>query len=352
MTEGAQVSGGHAELLERVSRLPRVPFAALPTPLEEMPRLRAALGHSTPRLLVKRDDLTGLAFGGNKVRHLEFRLADIRAKGADTLFISNRAQSNHLRLHAALAARFGLQMVILLIRDGAETRYAGNLLLDHILGAHIVVAHGSTAAEVEREREALLSGLRAEGRRVYDVSRDAFSRLVGTISYILAAEELLEQLAALRFRPDHIFMAAGKSAAGLALAGKVLAAPYRVHPVGVGTTRSAIETQVCGLANEVAAYLNIGERLSQADISVHDEHAGDRAAMTTDVRDALLLTARQEGLLLDPVYTARVMAAVIDCIRRGHIGDDETVVFVHSGGLPALFAYGDKMLGQAQNPSH
>ena len=129
------------ELLDRVNRLPRVPFAHLPTPLEEMPRLREALGPRAPRLLVKRDDLTGFALGGNKVRHLEYRLADIRAHGADTIIVANVAQSNHARLHAALAARFGLTTYILKIPSHKDTPVNGNLLLDHIVGARIVEAY-------------------------------------------------------------------------------------------------------------------------------------------------------------------------------------------------------------------
>jgi 1-aminocyclopropane-1-carboxylate deaminase/D-cysteine desulfhydrase-like pyridoxal-dependent ACC family enzyme len=340
--------GGRDALLGRVDRLPRVPFAALPTPLEEMPRLRTALGPDAPRLLVKRDDLTGLAFGGNKVRHLEFRLADALAKGADTLFVSNRAQSNHVRLHAALAARFGLQMAVLLVPDGRETRLAGNLLLDHLLGARIVVARSTGAADVELEREAFLAQLRAEGRRVYDVSRDAFSRLSGTIGYLPAAIELLDQLAALGLRPAHIFMAAGNSTAGLALAGKVLGAPYRVHPVSVGADRAATEARVCGLANEVAAHLDLAERLSADDISVHDEYVGDGPDTPPPAaHEALLLAARREGLPLEPIYTARAMAALIDHVRHGRSRADEVVIFVHSGGLPALFAYGDEISGRA-----
>lgn len=332
-------------LLERLNRVPRAAFAPLPTLLEEMPRLRAALGSRAPRLLIKRDDLTGLALGGNKVRHLEFRLADIREKRADTLLISNRAQSNHIRLHAALAARFGLDMAVLLVPDGRESRVTGNLLLDHILGARVIPASSSDPHVVEREHAALLARLHAEGRRVYDVSRDSFSRLAGTISYLQAAVELLGQLARLNVDTDHIFMAAGKSVAGLALAGKILGAAYRVHPVSMGAGRDVAEAQICGLANAAAAYLGVATRLTPADISVHDEYA-KAAAVTPAVREALLLAARTEGLLLDPVYTARVMAVLIDHIRCGRLMDNETVVFVHSGGLPALFAYSDELSGQ------
>jgi 1-aminocyclopropane-1-carboxylate deaminase/D-cysteine desulfhydrase-like pyridoxal-dependent ACC family enzyme len=140
-------------------------------------------------------------------------------------------------------------------------------------------------------------------------------------------------------------MAAGSSTAGLALAGKLLGAGYRVHPVSVGGDRAAIEAQVCGLANAVAELLGIDARLDPGDIDVHDEYVGERYGVPTAAGlEALKLAGRREGLILDPVYTAKAMSAVIDHIRRGAIGADETVVFVHSGGLPIVFAYAEEVL--------
>ena len=333
------------QLLEAVGRLPRVRFAHLPTALEELPRLREALGPGAPRLFVKRDDQTGLAFGGNKVRHLEFRLADIRAKGADTLVVANVAQSNHARLHTALAARFGLTTHILKLPSHKDDPCNGNLLLDHILGARIVEASSADPAVVERELAALVARLEGEGRHVYNVPHDRFSKVAGTCAYLLAAVELLEQLEAAGAKADHIFMAAGTSTAGLALAGKLLGEPYRVHPVSVGPSREEVERQVCGYANAVAEHLGFAVRLTPDALKVHGEYVGERYGLPTEAGlEAMRLAGRCEGLVLDPVYTAKSLSALIDQVRRGAVGPDETAVFVHSGGLPIVFAYSEEVL--------
>jgi 1-aminocyclopropane-1-carboxylate deaminase/D-cysteine desulfhydrase-like pyridoxal-dependent ACC family enzyme len=332
-------------LQSAIERVPRVRFAHLPTPLEEMPRLREALGADAPRIFVKRDDLTGLAFGGNKVRHMEFRLADILAKGCDTIVVANVAQSNHARLHTALAARFGLTTYILKPPSHKDTPINGNLLLDHLLGAQIVEASSADQATLDRELDALVARLEAEGRKVYNAVRDSFSKVAGTCGYLLGAVELLEQLDAVGASVDHLFMASGTSTAGLALAGKLLGAPYRVHPVSVGGGRAAIEESVCGYANAVADLIGVPTRLTPGDITVHDEYVGERYGVPTAAGlEAMRLTARREGLVLDPVYTGKAFSALIDQVRRGAIGRDETVVFVHSGGLPIVFAYSEEIL--------
>jgi len=332
-------------LRDHVAKLARVRFGHLPTPLEELPRLREVLGANAPRLFVKRDDLTGLAFGGNKVRHMEFRLADVLAKGCDTIVVANVAQSNHARLHTALAARFGLTTYILKLPSKKDQPINGNLLLDHIMGAQIVEASSADPEVVDRELTALVARLEAEGRKVYNAVHDRFSKVAGTCGYLLAAIELLEQLAAQDARVDHIFMAAGSSTAGLALAGKLLGAGYRVHPVSVGGTQATIEGQVCGLANAVAELLGVDARLEPGDITVHDQYVGERYGVPTAAGlEALILAGRREGLILDPVYTAKAVAALIDQVRCGTLHRDETAVFVHSGGLPITFAYGEEIL--------
>jgi L-cysteate sulfo-lyase len=332
-------------LRDTIAKLPRVRFAHLPTPLEEMPRLREALGEQAPRLFVKRDDLTGLAFGGNKVRHMEFRLADVLAKGCDTIIVANVAQSNHARLHTALAARFGLTTYILKPPSKKDHPVNGNLLLDQIMGARIVEASSADPDVLDRELAALVAKLEGEGHKVYNAVTDKFSKVAGTCGYLLAAMELLEQLETHGTRVDHIFMAAGSSTAGFALANKLLGAGYRVHPVSVGGSRAEIEAQVCGLANGVAELLGLDERLGPGDIAVHDEYVGERYGVPTAAGlEAMALAGRREGLILDPVYTAKAFSAMIDQIRRGAIGPDETVVFVHSGGLPIVFAYAEEVL--------
>ncbi len=265
MTNGSvqQPMLSRGDLLDAVASLPRVPIAYLPTPLDDAPRLREAIGPHAPRILVKRDDLTGLAFGGNKVRHLEFRLGDLRRKGADTLIVTNVAQSNHARLHTALAAKFGLTNYIIKIPSAKDDPVNGNLLLDHIMGAHIIEASSSDQHVVDEELDALVSRLEAEGHVVYNVPRDSFSKIAGTCAYLVAAVELLDQLDALDAHPDRIFLASGTSSAGLALAGKILGEKYRVHPVSVGGSRDEVERSrpiVCQCGSRASRNISAIER--------------------------------------------------------------------------------------------
>jgi L-cysteate sulfo-lyase len=333
------------ELIDLVDQLPRERIAHLPTPLEEAPRLREALGPDAPRIFIKREDLTGLAFGGNKVRHLEFRMGDIRQKGADTLVVTNVAQSNHARLHTAVAAKFGLTSYIIKIPSHKDEPVNGNLLLDHIMGARIVDAASADPADVTRELERLIRELEADGRVVYNVPNDPFSKVAGACAYLVAAIELLEQLDHRGVHADHIFLASGTSSAGLALAGKVLGASYRVHPVSVGGERTAIEDYICTAANGAAERLGLLLRLSADDVTVHDEYVGERYGIPTEAGlAAMRLAGTTEGLILDPVYTAKSFSALVDQIQHGAISRDETVVFVHTGGLPITFAYSAEIM--------
>ncbi|CAN5665113.1 D-cysteine desulfhydrase [soil metagenome] len=333
------------QLAGALAEVPREQVAILPTALEEARRLREALGPDTPRILIKRDDLTGLAFGGNKVRHLEFRLADMLAKGCDSLVVTNVAQSNHARLHTALAAKYGLDAYIIKIPSHKDDPVNGNLLLDHIMGATIIDAPSDDPEVVASELERLISRLESEGRNVYNVPNDSFSKIAGTCGYVNGAIELLDQLDQIGVSADHIYLASGTSSAGLAIAGKVLGEHYRVHPVSVGQTRDQIENYVCTTANGVARLLGLDTTLTAADIDVHDEYVGERYGIPTAAGlEALRLLGRTEGLILDPVYTAKAMSALIDHIRQGRIGRDETVVFVHTGGLPITYAYAPEIM--------
>ncbi len=332
-------------LLDTLGQLPRVRIANLPTPLDEAPGCGRRWGRVRRRIFVKREDLTGLAFGGNKVRHLEFRLGDIQAKGADTLIVTNVAQSNHARLHTALAAKFGLTNYIIKIPSHKDDPVNGNLLLANIMGAKIVDAPGDDPAVVTAELDRLIERLESEGHTVYDVPRDLFSKVAGTCGYVNAAVELLEQLDGYQVNADRIFMASGTSSAGLALAGKALGESYRVHPVSVGPARDEAEAYVCASANGAAALLGLETRITPDDFSLHDEYVGERYGIPTEAGlEALKLAGRTEALILDPVYTAKALSALIDQVRQGAIGPDETVVFVHSGGQPITYAYADEIM--------
>lgn len=331
-------------LVSAVGRLPRERLAHIPTALEDAPRLRQALGPNAPRLLIKRDDQTGLAFGGNKARHLEFRLADIRQRGADTLLIQNAAVSNHARIHTALAAKYGLDSYIMKVPSHKDDPVNGNLLLDHLLGAHIVEASSDDPEVLERELRELIERLEAEGRTIYNTVSDPYSRIAGAIAYLLATVELLEQLDERGVRPDHIVLVSGAAAAGLTLAGKLLGERYRVHAVGIGDQVDPADV-VTDFANRTASLLEFDVTVTPEDFSAYTKYGDPGYALPGPAcLEAIKLAARNEALILDPVYTGKSFSAVIDLIRNGSFGPDDTVVFIHTGGTPNPFSYSDEIM--------
>lgn len=331
------------EIRQRIGKLPRVPLAFTPTPLEEVPRLSAALGG--PRILIKRDDLTGFAFGGNKVRAMEFRLAHVMAHGYTAFVLVNIGQSNHARLHASACARLGIKMVI--VKPGPKgERVQGNLLLDKMVGAEIVETGTNDPAELEKILDATLEDLRRRGYNPYASTREPFSPIAGTIAFTEASIELRDQLDAIGATCSRIFLVGGTSSAGLALGGKLLGAPWKVHAVSVGGNKAAQTAQILKLSNRVATeVLDLPALVTEDDLAVFDEYVGERYGQATEATlEAIRLTARTEGVFLDPVYTGKAMSGLIGEIRKGNVGKDETVVFVHTGGTPIIFAY-DEILG-------
>jgi len=326
------------EIRERIGKLPRVRLAFTPTPLEEVPHLSAALGG--PRILIKRDDLTGFAFGGNKVRAMEFRLAHVLANGYTAFVLVNIGQSNHARLHAAACARLGIKMVIVKPGEKGE-RIQGNLLLDHLVGAEIVEAGTTDPAELEKILNETLADLRRRGYNPYASTRDPFSPIAGTIGFTEASIELRDQLEAIGATCSRIFLVGGTSAAGLALGGKLIGAPWKIHAVSVGGDKKAQRAHILNLSNRVATeVLDLPPILNEDDLEVFDEYVGDRYGQATEATlEAIRLTARTEGIFLDPVYTGKAMSGLIGEIRNGNVHKDETVVFVHTGGTPIIFAY-------------
>jgi 1-aminocyclopropane-1-carboxylate deaminase/D-cysteine desulfhydrase-like pyridoxal-dependent ACC family enzyme len=329
------------EIRARVARLPRLPFAFLPTPLEEAPGITAALGG--PRVLVKRDDLTGFAFGGNKVRALEFRMADVRAKGCDAFVLVNIGQSNHARLHSAACTRLGLHMTIVK-PSPADEEVTGNLLLDRMLGVEIVEAHGR---ETETVLDETLDRLRAEGRTPYASTREPFSRLAGTVAYTEASIELRDQLRAAGVGEGqrvHVFLVGGTSAAGLALGSKLLGAPWRVHAVSVGGDADSVRRMVLDLAERAATLLDLPARVGASDVDVHDQYVGDRYGATPPTTlEAIKLAVRTDAIFMDPVYTGKAFSGLVGEVRAGmragNVSRDDVAVFIHTGGLPIIFAY-------------
>ncbi len=320
---------------DRWDRLPRVDLAHLPTPLEEMPRLAQMLGG--PSLWVKRDDQTGLAGGGNKARKLEFLVGEALEQGADWLITAGAAQSNHCRQTAAAAVRNGLKCTLVL-RGSPPPEVTGNLLLDHLLGAQIRWAGDRSREEVMAD---VAEELREQGHRPYVIPIGG-SNAVGAVGYALAMWELQDQLSALDAPIRHIFVSSssGGTHAGLMAGAYLTGFEGVIH--GISNDRSANTLRPClaEIATQALQRLGVPHAFQSQDFVVHDEYLGEGYGVVTeeDVR-AIRLVARTEGILLDPVYTARVMSALVDMVRRGEIHRDEGVLFWHTGGFPSLFAH-------------
>jgi len=317
--------------------VPRLRFAHLPTPIEELPRLSEALGGA--RLLIKRDDQTGLAFGGNKTRKLEFLVAEAREQGAKTLISGGVLQSNHCRQTAAAAARFGFECILVLTGDKSQ-RASGNLLLDQLFGAEIVYV----ADRKDRDRILQETFDRAtnEGKKPYLVPYGG-SNATGALGYAFAMKELMDQNA----NADWIVFAtsSGGTHAGLLLGQRMFGFQGRILGISVDESEEWLKREVSKLAS--ASSEKAGERIefTPSDVLVNANYCNPGYGVVTErEREAIRLFARYEGLLLDPVYTGRAAAGMIDLIRKGFFKNSETVMFLHTGGQPALFAaqYADK----------
>jgi D-cysteine desulfhydrase len=310
--------------------IPRVRFAHLPTPIEALPRLSKALGG--PRLLVKRDDQTGLAFGGNKTRKLEFLVAEAQAQGADTLLSAGALQSNHCRQTAAAAAKFGLNCILVLVGQ-PPVQASANLLLDQLFGAEIVWTEKS-------RREAVLQktfeNTSAQGKKPYLVPYGGSSP-TGVLGYVFAMEEFVGQ----KVKADWIVFASssGGTQAGLVLGRRVFGYKGKVLGISIDEPQRILQERVAKLASETSELLGPRIEFASDEVLVNDEYAAPGYGVLTGAeREAISLFAKFEGLLLDPVYTGRAAAGLIDLIRKGFFKKDETVLFWHTGGQPALFA--------------
>ena len=311
--------------------IPRLRFAHLPTPVETLPRLSEALGGAG--LLIKRDDQTGLAFGGNKTRKLEFLVAEARDQGAKTLITSGALQSNHCRQTAAAAARFGFECILVLTGDVPEQPSA-NLLLDQFFGAQIVYV----ADRKDRDKILQQTFDRAaeEGMKPYLVPYGGSSP-TGALGYAFAVKELMEQ----NVHADWIVFAtsSGGTHAGLMLGQRVFGYKGKVFGISVDESEEWLKTHVSELATSASEKLGNRIEFTPKDVLVNTDYSKAGYGVLTDPeREAIHLFAKYEGLLLDPVYTGRAAAGIIDLIRKGFFKKDETVLFLHTGGQPALFA--------------
>jgi D-cysteine desulfhydrase family pyridoxal phosphate-dependent enzyme len=334
-----------------LSRFPRKSLAFLPTPLVELPRLSASLGG--PRIFMKRDDQTGLATGGNKARKLEFLVGDAMARGCDSLITGGATQSNHCRQTAAAAAACGLACHLVLGGEPPE-HPAGNLLLDLLLGATI---HWSGPRRKGEDIPAIAAELRAAGGRPYLIPYGG-SNALGALGFAAAVGEIAAQLSNSGIAPSRIVFASssGGTHAGL-MVGAILF-DFAPELTGICIDKAADEgidfaDRVLAIANETAELVglrpgrNPGPRFDASDILLRREFTGAGYGVVGDLeRRAIRLVAETEGILLDPVYTGRAVGALISMIEAGEMGKDESVVFWHTGGTSALFAYAKDLVGQ------
>jgi D-cysteine desulfhydrase len=319
---------------DALAELPRLPFSApVPTPVEELSGLRAAL-RAAPRLLVKRDDTIGFAFGGNKARKMQFVAAEARRAGADTLITSGGVQSNHARVTAAAAARLGMRC-ILVLNGSPPARLTGNALLDNLLGAE--VRYVNSRDDRDRTMQEAADEARRAGHTPYVIPLGASTPL-GAAAYALAARELLTQIDP----PDVIVHAtsSGGTQAGL-VAGCALAG-VRTRVLGISADEPAgrVEESVRRLIDGMLTRFELPEApLVDLIIEVDDRFVGDGYGISTEAsREALTLTARADGMFLDPTYTAKAMAGLIAALRHREFPNSDTILFWHTGGQVALFA--------------
>jgi len=324
--------------------LNRVLLGEVNTPLEHLPRFSAALGG--PQVYIKRDDLTGLAFGGNKTRMLEYSLAVGVERGADTIVFGAAVQSNYCRQLAAACAKLGITLHLILRseREIDKTTITGNNLLQRLFGAHVTVMSDNDRDRQQEMIAAKAEALRAAGHNVY-VPRQADTIDLDVIAYAQSALEVARQCREQEIEPGHLYVcAADTTQAGLVLGLKAVGSPMRVKGI-TPSAKGDNEEHMAKIANQAAERLDLDVTLTAADFDSDDSFVGERYGLPTpEGLASLRLLAQTEGVLTDPVYTSKALAGLVAHIRSGALPAQEPVVFVHTGGTPALFGYTDEMV--------
>ena len=331
--------------------LPRVSLGVFPTPLQELVNLSETLGG--PRIFTKREDLSGLGAGGNKVRHLEFVLADIKRSGADTVISTLSTQSNYCLQLAAAAHKLNMSAGFVLY-EGQHPEMQGNLLLQKILNSRVKILKGDRltgeyTANVDKEMDKMAQGYIKTGHKpvIIRYSRDPYYDNLAVIGWVDGAEELLHQLQVDRINAQYLVVSVGRgiTSAGLILGLKLLNSPLKFVGISVGMSKEEIIGQVIQKANDAANFMNWDVNITPEDVTIYDEYLGEKYGVATkEGLEAIKLVAQTEGLFLDPVYTGKGMAGLIDLIKRGRFTSEDTVVFLHTGGFPAIFAYDKEII--------
>ena len=328
------------QLRALINAVPRVSLGHKPTPLEEMPRLSKELG---VRILVKRDDMTGLALGGNKVRNLEFRLAEAIATGADTIIMSVDILSNSARQTTAAATQLGLKTVLVL-RGEKPQLVTGNLLVDYVLGAEIIFARDET--EQTRAVTEAKDRWQRNGHTPYVLKDSPMFVISAALAYADATLELLDQLKELDVDLGrlHLYISStGKGQPGLELAVRALGLPIKVTGVAATYSDNTAKSMVANNTYEAAKYLGLKIEVQPEEIDNRDDYIGPGYGLPSpEGQEAIMMAARTSGLILDPVYTGKAFAAIIDDSRTGRLSQEDVIIFFHTGGLPLMFSLADQ----------
>lgn len=330
-------------MIPQIAKLPRIPLGNYPTPLIEAHHLTATLGG--PRIFIKRDDLSGLALGGNKCRKLEFIMADAKEKGIDTVITTGGSQSNFALQVAAAARKLDMTAYLVLLK-GVHPEMQGNLLLHHILDSTVRLIEPAEISDVTGEAipakmKALAEELRQQGRNPLVIPVGGHTPL-GATGWVNAADEIGQQLQSQKINAQYIVLANGSSAtqAGLELGVKYLKLPLKVIGISISREETTALSRTVNMANQTAKLLNLGVTFTPEEVTIYDDYIGKAYGIITEgCRQAIRLVAQTEGIFLDPVYTGKAMAGLIDLIPKGRFTKKDTVVFIHTGGIAALFAY-------------
>lgn len=312
-----------------------------PTPIEALPRLSAELGG--PNLFIKRDDLTGLASGGNKTRKLEFLVADALAQGCDTLVTVGAVQSNHCRLTLAAAAKEGLKCRLVLeqrVPGSYKPDASGNNFLFHLLGAEAITVINA-GEDLAGAMQKVADEVAALGRKAYIIPGGG-SNPLGSLGYVACFEEIMAQTFAMGLRLDQVVCASGSAGthAGLLVGAHGVNANLPITGINVRRPKAEQEANVFDLARWTAEFAGVAAPLARDSVVCFDDWVGRGYSIPSDeMVEAVKMLASLEGVLLDPVYTGKAMAGLIGLVRQGHFRKDENVIFVHTGGSPALYAY-------------
>ncbi|MFC7392029.1 D-cysteine desulfhydrase [Scopulibacillus cellulosilyticus] len=318
------------------------------TPIEKLENLSNVLGG--PDIFIKRDDFLGLTAGGNKTRKLEFLAADALKKGADTLITCGGVQSNHCRLTLAAAVKEGMKCQLVL----EETDYSpynpnasGNNLLYHLLGAEKIkiTSEGHDLGEAMQE---LCADLEKAGRRGYPIPVGG-SNEIGTLGYVNCAQEIIRQMSHLGTTFDYVVTPSGSGGTQAGLVAGFSGDVSKTRVIGINVSRKQEEQEhlVRDLIERTYSFMGLSNRIPEDTVRCFGEYVGSGYAIPTpEMVEAVQLTARTEGILLDPVYTGKAMAGLIDLIRHGYFKKGENVLFIHTGGTPALYSYTSTFLGK------